>query len=123
MTGSYRGIVAAFDAIAMVAVAFTLTGGSFADRDANVVIWGSAGAAVVAALVVLTNGPAVLGWAAIGYVLFAALLATSRPVPLLLLLALAYMPILERPRRSLPVGLSIAAVTALGLRAVVQLLA
>lgn len=123
MTGSYRGIVAAFDAIAMVAVTFTLTGGSFADRDANVVIWGSAGAAVVAALVVLTNGPAVLGWAAIGYVLFAALLATSRPVPLLLLLALAYMPILERPRRSLPVGLSIAAVTALGLRAVVQLLA
>lgn len=123
MTGSYRGIVAAFDAIAMVAVAFTLTGGSFADRDANVVIWGSAGAAVVAALVVLTTGPAVLGWAAIGYVLFAALLATSRPVPLLLLLALAYMPILERPRRSLAAGLAIAAVAALGLRAVVQLLA
>lgn len=123
MTGSYRGIVAAFDAIAMVAVAFTLTGGSFADRDANVVIWGSAGAAVVAALVVLTNGPAVLGWAAVGYVLFAALLATSGPVPLLLLLALAYMPILERPRRSLAVGLAIAAVTALALRAVVQLLA
>jgi hypothetical protein len=123
LTGTYRGVVAAFDAIAMVAVAFTLTRGSLADRDANVVIWGSAGAAIVAALVVLTNGPAVLAWAAIGYVLFAALLATARPVPLLLLLAVAYMPILERPRGSLVTGLAISAVTALVLRAVLPLLA
>jgi hypothetical protein len=123
VTGTYRGVVAAFDAIAMVAVAFTLTKGSLADRDANVVIWGSAGAAIVAALVVLTNGPAVLAWAAVGYVLFAALLATARPVPLLLLLAVAYMPIIDRPRGSLVTGLAISAVTALVLRAVLPLLA
>jgi hypothetical protein len=96
----------------MVAAAYTLTRGSLADPAANLVLWGSAAAAVVAALVVLSNGPAVIGWAAIGYVVFAALLATSRPVPLLLLLGVAYMPVLQRPRGSLVAGLAIAFLTA-----------
>jgi hypothetical protein len=117
---SIRAVVAAFDAIAMVAAAFTITRGSFDEPAANVVIWGSAAAAAVAALVVLTNGPAALGWAAVGYVLFAALLATVRPVPLLLLLAVAYMPILERPRGSLAIGLAIAVAAALALAVVVR---
>lgn len=107
-----RAVVASFDAIAMVALAFTLTGGSLADPAANVVVWGSAAAAVVAALVVLTRGPAILGWAAVGYVVFAGVLAGPRPQPLLLLLALAYMPILDRPRGSLSLGLTVAGVTA-----------
>lgn len=107
-----RAIVASFDAIAMIAVAFALTGGSLADPAADVVMWGSAVAAVVATLVVLSRGPASLGWIAIGYVLFAALVAIDRPVPLLLMLAVAYMPILQRPRRSLAVGLGIAVGTA-----------
>jgi hypothetical protein len=115
-----RGIVAAFDAIAMVAAAFTITRGSFEDPAADVVIWGSAAAAVVAAIVVLTNGPPGLGWAAVGYVLFAAFLATVRPVPLLLLLAVAYMPILQRPRGSLAAGLAIAAATAFTLALAVR---
>jgi len=100
----------------MVAVAYTLTRGSLADPAANLVLWGSAAAALVAALVVLSNGPALIGWAAVGYVVFAAVLATSRPVPLLLLLAVAYMPILQRPRGSLVLGLAIAAATGLALR-------
>ena len=115
-----RAIVASFDAIAMVAAAFTITRGSFEDPAADLVIWGSAAAAIVAALIVLTNGPAPLGWAAVGYVLFAAVLATVRPVPLLLLLAVAYMPILERPRGSLAAGLAIAVATALALAVVVR---
>src|SRR5204863_4446639 len=67
-----RAIAAAFDAIAMVAVAVVLTGGSLPTPGAALVIWGSAGAAVVAAVVVLAGGPSALGWMAIGYVLFAA---------------------------------------------------
>ena len=39
--------------------------------------------------------------------------ATQRPVPLLALLAVAYLPILDRPKRSLPLGVAIAAGTAL----------
>lgn len=123
MTGSYRGMAAAFDAIAMVAAAHVLTGGSFGDPSANVVLWGSAAAAVLAGLVVLTNAPAVIGWAAVGYVMFAALLATPRPVPLLLLLAVAYMPILQRPRGSVALGIAVALATAVVLRVVIERLA
>ncbi len=110
-----RAIVASFDAIAMIAVALTLTGGSFDDAAADVVVWGSAAAATAATLVVLSRGPAALGWVAIGYILFAALLATRRPVPLLVLLAIAYMPILDRPRRSLAAGLAIAVAAAVAI--------
>lgn len=109
---SARLVTAAFDAIAMVAVAFTITGGSFADPHADLVLWGSAAAAVVAAITVLTGGSAVVGWMAVGYVLFAAILAAVRPVPLLFLLAVAYMPILDRPRGSVALGLAISVLTA-----------
>ena len=50
----------------MVGVAFALTEGSFGDPAANVVLWGSAAAAVVATIVVLGRGPTELGWAAVG---------------------------------------------------------
>ena len=103
----------------MVAAAYALTRGSLADPGANRVLWGSAAAAVVAALVILSNGPAVIGWAAVGYIVFAALLATARPVPLLLLLGVAYMPVLQRPRGSLAAGLAIAVLTAAALAVLV----
>jgi hypothetical protein len=122
VTGGTRVIAAAFDAIAMTAVAFTVTGGSFADRHADIVIWGSAAAAMVAALVVLTQAPPALGWVAIGYVLFAAFLAAVRPVPLLVLLAVAYMPIVPRPRGSLVQGLLISAATAVAVALIVRAL-
>lgn len=112
MKSGARGVSAAFDAIVMVAVAFATTGGSLAHRHADVVIWGSAAAAIVAAVVVLTSAPPVLGWMAIGYILFAAFLDAVRPIPLLALLALAYMPVVPRPRGSLLGGLSASLVTA-----------
>ncbi|MBI2323809.1 MAG: hypothetical protein HYY42_04675 [Chloroflexi bacterium] len=112
-----RAVAASFNAIAMVALAFALTGGSFANVAANTQIWGSAAAAVTAAIVVLTNGPAALGWIAIGYILFAALLREP-PALALLLLAVAYMPILSRPRGSLLSGIGLTVVTALLFRLV-----
>lgn len=123
MTGSFRGVSAAFNAIVMVGAAYSLTGGSLADPGSRIVLWGSAAAAVVAALVVLTNGPAIVGWAALGYVIFAAVLATVEPVPLLLLLAVAFLPILERPRGSIAIGLGVSVATAVALRVLLDSLA
>jgi hypothetical protein len=131
VTGSYRGTAAAFDAIAMVAAAYVLTRGSFGDPAANVALWGSAAAAVIAGLVVLTNGPAAIGWAAVGYMLFAALVSVQAPpvllagaatprAALLLLLAVAYLPILHRPRGSLGLGIAVAVATAVVLRVAVE---
>ena len=111
-----RAAAAAFDAIVMVALAFTVTGGSFANARADVLVWGSAAAAVVAALVVLTDGPVALGWLAIGYILFAAFWGEP-PQLLLALLAVAYMPLLRRPRGSLVAGIGIAVVASLLIRA------
>jgi hypothetical protein len=99
-----RDVAAAFNAIAMVAIAYVLTSGSFDAPGADVVIWGSAAAAVVAALVVLTGAAPPLGWVAVGYVLFAAQAASSRVALLLVLLAVAFIPLLPRPRRSLVTG-------------------
>ncbi len=112
-----RAVTASFNAIAMVALAFGLTGGSFADPRADARIWGSAAAAVTVALVILTNGPAWLGWGAIGYILFAAF--WGEPALLLALLAVAYVPVLDRPRGSLLTGIGIAVVTAVAFRLVV----
>jgi hypothetical protein len=105
-----RGVTASFDAIAMVALAMAITGGSFDDQRATIQIWGSAAAAVATALVVLTDGPASVAWVGIGYILFAATW-TASPVVLLGLLALALMPIVPRPRGSLTGGLVVAALT------------
>jgi len=106
-----RAIAASFNAIAMVALAFALTGGSFADASANMQVWGSAAAAVTAALAILTNAPASLGWVAVGYVLFAAFFREP-PAFVLILLAVAHMPILRRPRGSLLTGIGLAVVSA-----------
>ena len=117
-----RAVAASFNAIAMVALAFTLTGGSFGDVGANTQVWGSAAAAVTAAIVVLTNGPASLGWIAIGYILFAAFWRDP-PALVLILLAVAYMPVLPRPRGSLLTAIGVAGVSAVIFRfAVVRLL-
>ncbi len=113
-----RAVAASFNAIAMVALAFAVTGGSFADARANTQIWGSAAAAVTAAIVVLTHGPAGLGWIAIGYVLAAAFLRDP-PALVLVLLALAYVPILPRPQGSLLTGMGLAVVSAVIFRIVV----
>lgn len=117
-----RAIAASFNAIAMVALAMALTGGSFADPRLTAQIWGSAAAAVSTALVILTNGPASVAWVAIGWILFAATWGAS-PIVLLVLLALAFMPIAPRPRGSLLFGVGMALLTAILVRlAVARLL-
>lgn len=110
MSAGLRAGIAAFDAVAMAAYAYVATGG-FGNFGTDLILWGSAAAAALAAFVVSTNGPAILGWIAIGYILFAGLLIAG-PELVLIALAFALMPVLQRPRGSLALGISVAAVSA-----------
>jgi hypothetical protein len=116
-----RAGVAAFDALAMAAWAYLQTGG-FGNPGIDVMLWGSALAAAVAAFVVAMNGPALLGWIAIGYILFAGVLLTDAPQLLLIALAIALMPVVQRPRGSLALGIAIATMSAFGWRLAIELL-
>src|ERR1700704_5069058 len=121
MSPTIRAAVAAFDAVAMALFAYLQTGG-FGNPGIDLLLWGSAAAAAVAAFVVATNGPAVMGWIAIGYILFAGLLLTDAPQILLVALALALMPVVQRPRNSLAFGIVVAALSACAWRFAVELL-
>jgi hypothetical protein len=114
--------VAAVDAAIMGVLAYSETGGSFGISAAEIILWGAVVAAAVCALVVLTEGASVIAWAAIGYVLFGALLTNGSPHWTLAALALALMPLVPRPRDSLVLGLAVAVVTALIARTLVGLL-
>ena len=104
--------------MAMAIFALYVTGGRFgADPVADLVMWGSAAAAAVAAMVVATRGAATLAWIAIGYILYAGLLVLEVPQLIVTSLAFALMPIVPRPRESLALGLTVASGTALTLRA------
>jgi hypothetical protein len=116
-----RAGVAAFDALAMAAWAYLQTGG-FGNPGVDVMLWGSALAAAVAAFVVAMNGPALLGWIAIGYILFAGVLLTDAPQLLLIALAIALMPVVQRPQGSLALGIAIATMSAFGWRLAIELL-
>lgn len=111
--------VATFDAAVMTVAAYQITGGRIGQPLADEVLWGSAIAASVVALVVAVDGPAVVAWAAIGYVLHAALLATEQPNLVLLALAIALMPVVPRPRGSLAFGIVVATAAAFVARAVI----
>jgi hypothetical protein len=115
-------LVAAFDAAAMSIFAYINTAGSFGQLDTDILLWGSAGAASLAAFVVATNGPGVLAWTAIGYILFAGILVTERPELILVALAIAFMPVLPRPRGSLALGIVVAVVAAFVWRVVIAAL-
>ena len=104
----------------MAVFAYLQTGG-FGNPGIDVMLWGSAAAAAVAAFVVATNGPSVLGWIAIGYILFAGLLLTDAPQLLLIALALALMPVVQRPRDSLALGIAVAALSAFAWRLAIEL--
>lgn len=121
MSPTVRAAVAAFDAIAMSLYAYVQTGG-FGNPGIDVMLWGSAAAAAVAAFVVATDGPAALGWIAIGYILFAGLLLTDAPQLLLIALAIALMPVLQRPRNSLAFGIVVATLSAFAWRLAIELL-
>jgi hypothetical protein len=106
----------------MGALAYSETGGTLGTSAAHLVLWGAVAAAALCALVVLVEGPATLAWVGIGYVLFGALLTDGSPHLTLGALALALMPLVPRPRGSLPLGLAIAAATAVIARTLIGLL-
>jgi hypothetical protein len=116
-----KAVVAGIDALIMGAFAYSESGGvGFSIPD--LVLWGAVVAAALCALVVLADGAAVVAWAAIGYVLFGALLTNGSPNWPLVALALALMPLVPRPNGSLGLGLLVATVTALIARTVIGLL-
>ena len=114
--------VAGIDAAIMAVLAYTETGGSLGITPAHLVLWGAVVAAAICALVIAFEGSASLAWAAIGYVLFGALLTNGSPHWTLAALSVALMPLVPRPRASLAFGLAIAVVTALISRTLVGLL-
>lgn len=120
MSPTIRAGVAAFDAIAMAVFAYIQTGG-FGNPGIDLMLWGSAAAAAVAAFVVATNGPSLVGWIAIGYILFAGLLLTDAPQIVLVALAIALMPVVQRPRNSLAIGIVVATLSAFAWRGVIEL--
>lgn len=107
----------------MGVVAFLATGGQLGDPYGDVVFWGSAAAAAIAAAIVILNGPAFIAWAAIGYIVFAALAGDGPPRLLLLSLAVALTPVIPRPGGSLVRGLGTSALVVLFLVVVVPMLA
>ena len=111
-----RTVVAVFDAAVMAIAAYAETGGRFALTPAELVLWGSAVAAAICAVVIFVTGSSLVAWAAIGYILFGALLTTGGPHWPLVALAAALMPLVPRPRGSFGMGLAVASLVALGAR-------
>lgn len=73
--------------------------------------WGAALAAILALVAVVVDA-ATLGWVAVGYLLWAAVLGASSLGVVFLALAVSLMPVVPRPRGSLGQGLIVAFVTA-----------
>lgn len=122
MSQRAKALVAGIDTLIMGAFAFSESGGNFGISIPELVLWGSVVAAAVCALVVFLEGAAVVAWAAIGYVLFGALLTNGSPNWPLAALALALMPLVPRPNGSLGLGLLIASLTAVVARVLIGLL-
>ena len=116
-----RTLVAGFDAIVMGVAAYVETSGQFALRPAELVLWGSALAAALCALVIFTNSSGFVAWGAIGYVIFGGLLTNGSPHWALLALALALTPLVPRPRGSVWLGVGVALVVAVGARYLIGL--
>ncbi|HUQ41225.1 MAG TPA: hypothetical protein VM052_01870 [Candidatus Limnocylindrales bacterium] len=116
-----RTLVASFDAIVMGIAAYVETDGRFVVAPAQLILWGSALAAAVCAAVVFMQGSAIVAWAAIGYILFGALLSGVPQWPLVALAA-ALMPLVPRPRGSIFAGLAIAISVALATRLAIDAL-
>lgn len=122
MSRRTRGLAAGIDALIMGVSAYSETGGRFGISAAELILWGAVVAAAVCAVIVLLDGPAPVAWAGIGYVLFGALLTNGSPHWPLAALALALMPLVPRPNRSLALGLGIAFVSMLIARTLIGLL-
>lgn len=108
-----RGLVALIDAFIMAGAAYADTGARPGAILTHPLLWGIVAGAVVCAAVAFTGRAAFAAWAAIGFIVFAGLLA-GRPNWFVLALAIALMPLVPRPRESLAAGLAVAAVVAVG---------
>src|SRR3979490_1705432 len=108
MSRRTKAFVAGIDAVIMGVLAFRDTGGSFGLGVAELVLWGAVIAAALCAVVIALDGPGAIAWASIGYVLFGAFPPDGGPNWPLAALALALMPLVPRPNRSLALGLVIA---------------
>ena len=106
----------------MGVLAFRETGGTFGIGVAELVLWGAVVAAALCAVVVLLDGAGWVAWASIGYVLFGALPIDGGLNLPLAALALALMPLVPRPNRSLALGLVIAVAAAVIARVLVSML-
>jgi hypothetical protein len=98
----------------MVSLAFAAgpaVGGSF---NEILFLWIPAGAAVVAALVVLTGSGSAVGWVALGFILFAGAISVRgmNVTSVLLLLYVAFLPLVPRPRGSIVLGIVLSVLTA-----------
>ena len=102
-----RTIVTAFDAVVMGVAAYVQTGGLFVVSPEHLILWGSAVAAAICAVVVFVEGSSIVAWAAIGYIVFGALL-TGIPEWPLVALSVALMPLVPRPRGSFVYGIAVA---------------
>lgn len=122
MSRRAKALVAGIDALIMGAFAFSESGGTFGISIPDLVLWGSVIAAAICAVIVHLESRATVAWAAIGYVLFGALLTNGSPNLPLLALAIALMPLVPRPSGSLGLGLLIASVAALVARVLIGLL-
>lgn len=107
-----RAGAAAFDALVMAYLANNETAGRLDVNFNDYVLWGSVLAAALCALIIFLERPAEIAWIAIGWVAMGGLLTRNSPHLGFILLAIALMPLVPRPRASLSYGLGIAAVSA-----------
>ena len=114
-----RSAIAAFDAGVMAVAAYVETGGRFIVSPPHLILWGSAVAAALCAIVVYVGGSSLVAWAAIGYILFGGLLTGVTQWPLVALAA-ALMPLVPKPRGSFWTGLTVAVAVALVTRLLVS---
>jgi len=113
-----RTLAAGFDALAMGYLASTETAGRLDVSFNEYVLWGAVAAAALCALITFLDEAPEIAWVAIGWVLMGGLLTRDSPHLGFVLLAIALMPLVPRPRASLALGLGIAALAAVASRVV-----
>lgn len=113
-----RTLAAGFDALALAYLASTETSGRLDVNFNEYVLWGAVLAAAVCAVITFLDRLPEIAWIAIGWVLMGALLTRNSPHLGFVLLAIALMPLVPRPRASLALGLGIAALAAVVSRVV-----
>ena len=106
----------------MVIAVWLATDGRLRGGTQDLVLWGSAVAAMLIACTVAAGATlGIVAWMSIGYLLYAALLATDHVVVIILALAAAFVPLAPRPRGSLALGVVVATVCAFAAREIVGL--